>query len=225
MSLSIHYKLFNLVKSIILVVIVCILLFFFAEKSFAFTLSPSSGTFTTSDTITVDIIADPVASDERGIDVNLTMTNLTVTGYTDGSNTLTLGQCSGSKFASNQVCVAIGATDVDLVSGRIMGTFTLTPTGDGAASIATTSGANNEYGSGTQTVGPGTLATFTVGTSSTNSGGSTTDNTSTGSSTTLPNTSTGDESSSSMSFWLANIGVLFLVVGVALNQRYLKTKN
>jgi LPXTG-motif cell wall-anchored protein len=177
----------------------------------AVSVTPSSGSLTAGATETLELIAAPTESNQNAVVLRLSVTGMSITGYTDPSGFLgVIGECSGgTKFTSTQICASLAKTS-SITAGESLGTITVQVGNSGTATITKDTG--NSYNFGTESAPDvGQAASYTITTSDSggtgdtgNTGGTGT----TGGTTVLPNTSV----SRSNTLFIA-IGLTFISLG------------
>ena len=203
--------------SIIIAVFFSIGIFFLSNDVKAFTASPASGTFQPGSTQTIRLVASPPKTNLNVATLRISVTNMTITGYTPPSNVVgATSDCTGgARFTTSLICTSIGSTQA-YNQGDDLGTITVEVGSSGTALITKDSGSSYSNISETLAESLGTMGTYSIATTPTtptpvdNSGGnnnpSPTSNTNTPS--VLPKTS----SSGSNSLFIL-IGLTFLSLG------------
>lgn len=165
-------------KKILSTIISFTILILLTSPASAVSVSPNSGTVSSSSTQTIEILASPNVSNAKAVALRLTVSNGTITGYTsppESANFLTLGACNGSgaKYTATEVCVDLAKTGTNqLSSGESIGSITVQFGASGTTTV-TAADDNGYLAEGEVNVNPqtGQLASFTI--STTGGGGGT----------------------------------------------------
>lgn len=172
---------------------------------FAYTLSPSSGSYNPGSSFTIQVLAQPNGANQNAVTIRLSATNLTITNFvpvTGGSWVGATADCAGSTyFTATTVCTSL-AKSTNITAGEVLGTISVTlGSTAGAATFTKTSG--SAYSDGiTATPDVGGVASYTVTGSS---GGG------------LPNTAIGDPQSNLV---IAISGILIILgIGIFFLQK------
>lgn len=125
--------------------------------------SPASGTVARNTSFTVNLTATPPAG-ATGVQVRLTITGATVTGYTrPTTNWIGLPTCgNGQDYDATHICVDLAKTSGNITSGESLGTITLLAGSSGTITITKDSGNAYSVG-GSPQANTGVAATFTIG--------------------------------------------------------------
>lgn len=187
--------------------------FLFATPAMATTLSPSSGSFPSSQNKVVSIKAAPPGT-SAAVQLRLTINNARVVSYSGpGGSVLAIGTCDagGSSYRAvsssrYEVCVDLASTGGNFSNGASLGSITLKSLNSAGGGFTITGDSDNGYLLSDDSLSPvgGTLGSYTFATSnsssgdndaSTNNGTSPTSTANTGSNpniTYLPNTAISD---------------------------------
>jgi len=131
-------------------------------KILAVSSTPSSGGFTPSSTITINLTANPQGS-EDSVSLRIQASGMTINSYTppSGGAWLSIPTCSGGVyFNSGEICVDLAKSSA-ITAGESLGTLNVTFGNLSMATLVKTTG--NGYTDGvTNRANTGSLASFTL---------------------------------------------------------------
>lgn len=175
---------------------------------YAYTLSPSTGTYAPGTSFTIQVLAQPNGANQNAVTIRLSATNLTITNFvpvTGGSWVGATADCAGSTyFTATTVCTSL-AKSTNITAGEVLGTISVT-LGSTAGNATFTKTSGSAYSDGvTATPDVGSVASYTI-TGSSGGGG-------------LPNTAIGDPQSNLV------IAISGLLIVLGLGIFFLQKKN
>ena len=125
-------------------------------------LSSGSGNKASNTEENMTVLAAPAVAGDSIATVRLHFTNVAVVSWTDNSNLLSIGACSGgTKYTSTDVCVDLSNTAGPYVTGTLLGTVKVRWGNLGSATIVRTTG-NGYYDGNTFSEQLGTAGSYNV---------------------------------------------------------------
>jgi len=131
----------------------------------AYYLSPADGNQLMGSSRTINIYASPVTPTDATVTIRISITNATVTSFTQGSSiTAAPGACAGgTQFTANSVCVDLGKSS-PFINNEKIGSFTVTFANTPSTSVATKTTGSVYYNGTVTSPSIGVIGTYSVGT-------------------------------------------------------------